>query len=74
MSDGNFLAFTDQAALRLELSRRLRDVLLEGMREDGASTIELEEAAGVLLSTAAMLVDGLGLVLADGVVRVQASR
>lgn len=60
-----YMTFEDQAGLRLALSRRLRDALLDGMREDGASPAELEEASTLLVSTAAALVDALGIALMD---------
>lgn len=69
-SDG-FMEFDDEAGLRLVLSRRLRDALLDGMREDGASPAEVEEASGLLMSTTSVLVQALGLTWDNGAVRVR---
>jgi hypothetical protein len=66
-----YMTFTDQAGLRLALSRRLRDALLDGMRDDGASPAELEEASSLLVETAAALVDAMGVTLVDGQVLVK---
>lgn len=66
-----YMTFKDQAGLRLVLSRRLRDALLDGMREDGASPKEVEEVSALLTSTAAALVDAMGIVLTEGVVGIK---
>lgn len=71
MSGRDFIEVADEAALRLLLSRRLRDALLEGMREDGASAAELEEVSGLLMSTAGALVDALGLSVESGAIRLR---
>lgn len=71
MPGTGFLEFSDEAELRLVLSRRLRDALLDGLRADGATPYELEEATGLLASTAGELVKALGLVLDGSAVRVK---
>lgn len=72
MGTDGFMDVRDQSELRLVLSRRLRDALLDGMREDGASPAEVEEAAGLLTSTASALIDALGIVVrGDGTVAVR---
>lgn len=66
MPADDFLEFDDIHAVRLVLARRIRDALLDGMRADGATPYEVEEATGLLTSVAGGIVDRLGLVVAAG--------
>jgi hypothetical protein len=67
MSIDGFMVFHDQPAFRLEMSRRMREVLVEGLLADGASPAEVEAEGPVLTRIAARFVDALGMeVSADG--------
>ena len=62
-----FMEFTGQPEFRLEMSRRLKEVLVEGLLADGASPAELEAEGPLLTGIAGRFVDALGLeVSADG--------
>lgn len=71
MSDAKYLDVADEASMRLVLSRRLRDSLIDGMLQDGASQKEIEDSMGVVTAVATELLDSLGIVFDEGAIRVK---
>lgn len=63
MSVGDYLAFGSDGEVRLLLSRRLRDVLVDEMLLDGATQAQVEEDMPSLTEVSARLVDALCLVV-----------
>lgn len=62
------IRFDDEAGLRLLLSRRVKEVLLEGLRSDGATPAELEDASNAMMAVAGQIVAALRLSVVDGIV------
>lgn len=60
--ESSLLEFTGEADARVDIARRVRDVLVAQMLEDGVTPDELEEDIVALTEVAAAVVDGLGLV------------
>jgi hypothetical protein len=61
MTNDDFMVFSGEPQARLELSRRLREVLVDGLLADGASQADLESEGPLLTQIAGRFVDALGL-------------